>query len=107
MRVAEPACIEAELRPDFPPGAVVIHGAARGADRIAGEIAAALGLEVVSYPARWREHGRAAGPIRNRQMLEEGKPDRVIAFWDGRSKGTAHMVNLAKAAGLPVKIVGS
>lgn len=52
------------------------------------------------YPADWKRYGMAAGPIRNRRMLKEGKPDIVIAFAGGR--GTADMVRQAKAAGVPV-----
>lgn len=49
---------------------------------------------------RCRLEGKAAGPIRNQRMLDDGKPDRVLAFPGGR--GTANMVKLAKAAGVPV-----
>ncbi len=52
------------------------------------------------YKADWATHGKAAGPIRNQQMLDEGKPDLVIAFPGG--KGTAHMVKIAKEAGVKV-----
>lgn len=83
---------------------VVIHGAARGADSIAGEYAAMIGFEVEEYPADWGTHHRAAGPIRNRQMLKEGKPDVVLAFHDdlASSKGTKDMVDASLAAGVPV-----
>jgi hypothetical protein len=58
------------------------------------------------YPADWQKHGRAAGPIRNKQMLEEGKPDLVVAFSEQPiTKGTQNMVDLAKAAGVPVWVV--
>lgn len=71
---------------------VVIHGGASGADRLAGRWAQAAGVEVITFSAKWWKYGRAAGPIRNRQMLVEGKPDVVIAFPGGR--GTADMVAL-------------
>lgn len=83
---------------------VIIHGAARGADSIAGEIAEKLGIEVEAYPAEWDEYGKAAGVIRNQQMLEVGMPDRVI-FWHKnleKSKGTRDMVRIAKEAGVTV-----
>jgi hypothetical protein len=79
---------------------VVIHGAARGADSLAGEWAAARGISVEEYPANWERDGRAAGPIRNAQMLREGKPTVVVAFPGGR--GTADMIAQAKRAGVPV-----
>lgn len=78
---------------------VVIHGAARGADTLAGEWAAARGIPVLEFPADWKTHGKKAGPIRNQQMLDEGKPNFVVAFPGGA--GTADMVGRAKAAGLP------
>lgn len=78
----------------------VIHGGARGADELAGKWAATLGLDAEVYPADWQQHGRAAGPIRNQRMLDEGRPDLVVAFPGG--SGTADMVRRAKAAGVEV-----
>lgn len=85
----------------------VISGAATGADTHAAETAERLGIEQVIYPANWRGFGKAAGPIRNKRMLEEGKPDLVIAFhrYLPGSKGTKHMVGIAEKAGIPVMIV--
>ena len=59
------------------------------------------------FPADWIRHGRAAGPIRNEQMLREGCPDLVVAFHDdpGLGRGTADMVRRALAAGVPVRFV--
>lgn len=84
------------------PFSVVIEGGARGADSIAKGWAITHGIPVEEYPADWIKHGRAAGPIRNKQMLDEGKPDYVIAFPGG--VGTANMVALAKRAGVKVLI---
>ncbi len=81
-------------------GAVVIHGAARGADTLAEEWALKHGKGVHRFPANWQRDGKAAGPIRNQAMLDKGRPDMVIAFPGGR--GTADMVRRAKAAGLKV-----
>lgn len=53
----------------------LIHGAARGADSIAEKVAEDLRLTIHSFPAKWSEFGKAAGSIRNQQMLDEGKPD--------------------------------
>jgi hypothetical protein len=88
------------------PGTVVIHGAARGADSIAGRVAKEFGLEVEPYPADWTVHGKAAGPIRNSQMLTEGRPTEVHAFHTDitRSKGTKDMVTKASRVGLPVTV---
>lgn len=75
----------------------IIHGAAKGADTLAGGIGKRLSIDVVSHPANWKKHGRAAGIIRNREMLESN-PDKVIAFPGGR--GTKNMSNIAKDAGI-------
>ena len=80
-------------------GLTVAHGAARGADTLAGRWAKVNGTPVVEYPADWTTHGRSAGPIRNRQMLDSFRPDVVVAFLGGR--GTADMVSIAQAAGVP------
>lgn len=79
---------------------VLIHGGATGADSLASRWATDMSIPVKVYPANWDEHGKAAGLIRNEQMLREGKPDVVIAFAGGR--GTAHMVSIAKNAGVKV-----
>lgn len=79
----------------------VIQGGATGADALAREwCARQSSIHMVNEPADWRTHGRAAGPIRNQRMLDEHKPDVVIAFAGGR--GTADMVRRAEAAGVPV-----
>jgi len=82
------------------PDILIIHGGAKGADTLAGEYAAENDLEVMEFKADWNKYGRAAGPMRNQKMLVQGKPDLVIAFPGG--KGTAHMIGLAKNAGVEV-----
>lgn len=84
-----------------------IHGAARGADSLAGREAKLRGIPVVEYPANWKQHGRAAGPIRNRLMLSDGRPDLVLAFHSDidRSKGTKDMLIQARRAGVPTELV--
>lgn len=77
---------------------VLIEGDARGVDRMAGYWARRMRIENRKFPADWKAHGKAAGPIRNAQMLAEGKPDLVIAFPGGA--GTADMVRRARAAGI-------
>lgn len=78
----------------------LIHGGARGADTLAGKWAKANGVPVRVFPANWQEHGRGAGHIRNQQMLDEGKPDLVVAFPGGA--GTANMIQRARKAGARV-----
>lgn len=78
------------------------EGGANGADWLARHWALSQSprVPVTTYPADWEQHGKAAGPIRNQFMLENAKPDAVIAFPGG--KGTADMVRRAKAAGVCV-----
>jgi len=85
---------------------VVIEGAARGADRLAGLAADQLGFAKEVYPADWTKHGKRAGYLRNTQMLVEGKPDLVYAFHSNiaTSKGTAMMVRIAAEAGVKVVV---
>jgi hypothetical protein len=82
----------------------IVHGGARGADRIAHQEAQKAGLLVEEHPAEWERYGKAAGFIRNKEMAELGA-DLCIAFWDGRSSGTAHMMGEARRAGIPVEVV--
>ncbi len=89
---------------DLPDGSVVVSGGARGADTFAEEAAKAAGLETLIFHADWENLGRKAGPLRNEQIIAHA--DRVVAFWDGRSRGTLNSVALASRAGLPVEIFG-
>ena len=81
----------------------IIHGGAKGADSLAGEIAQELGFEVVVFYPDWKKYGKAAGFKRNIQMLQEN-PDEVIAFWDGQSRGTKHTIDSDKKRNIPVTI---
>jgi hypothetical protein len=78
---------------------LLITGGANGADMLAADWAGYRQVPKLIFRADWERHGRAAGPIRNQQMLE-CKPDLVVAFAGGR--GTADMVRRAKAAGIHV-----
>lgn len=107
------ACKGALRPPAATPGAdatppVVISGGANGADSLAARSAGRQGVELMEFPADWGTHGKAAGPIRNQRMLDEGKPDVVWAFTDDleASRGTADMVRRARKAGVPVYVVG-
>lgn len=79
---------------------VIISGGAKGADNLGEDWSVVNWTELERYPADWETHGKKAGILRNIQMLEQGKPDLVIAFPGGR--GTAHMVRIAKEAGVEV-----
>ena len=72
----------------------LICGMARGADLTAYKLFKEVGLPVEAYPADWDQHGKQAGYIRNTQMANVA--DMLIAFWDGESRGTAHMINTMK-----------
>lgn len=72
----------------------VLSGAARGVDSVAIDWAKVNMVECLQFPADWESHGKSAGPIRNKQMLDEGKPDLVVAFPGGR--GTANMAKQAR-----------
>jgi hypothetical protein len=93
---------------------VVIHGCCpTGADSIVDEVAHNMGMAVESLAADWAKHGKAAGPIRNRQMVQAAIAIRnmshgravCLAFWDGESRGTWNCIQEAVRAGLPVRIV--
>lgn len=86
---------------------VIIEGGAKGADSLARDYADIYDLGHIKYPAQWGKYGNKAGPIRNQQMLDEGKPDLVVAFHgkpreDGKRTGTQHMVSISKKAGIKV-----
>jgi hypothetical protein len=86
---------------------VVIEGECKGADNLAKISAEELGIKVAKFPANWQKYGRAAGPIRNGQMIIEGKPTLVVAFHDDieRSKGTKNMLLQAKKAGITTMLL--
>ena len=73
---------------------IIMSGGCSGADRIGEIFAKKNGFEIERYPAEWHRFGRAAGPKRNQTMAE--KCDAVICFWDGKSKGSASMIEYAK-----------
>ena len=89
----------------LPVGSTVITGGAPGADTIAMQEARLRGLGQQVFRADWVRYGKAAGPIRNQEMLDEGRPDLVIAFrLEGKSRGTDDMIRRAKSAGVPVEV---
>ena len=75
----------------------IVSGTASGVDRLGERYAAERGIPVKQFPADWAAHGKAAGYMRNKQMADYA--DALIAIWDGRSKGTRHMINLMLDAG--------
>lgn len=81
-------------------GLTIIHGDAPGADRAAGKWPENTWAKVKAFPADWKKYGKAAGAVRNKQMLDEGTPDLVVAFPGG--KGTANMISQSLYRGVPV-----
>jgi hypothetical protein len=94
---------------EYPVGTVVYHGACRGADQLAGDVARHFGFHVAEFPADWKRYGRSAGVIRNQRMLDLAQPDLVIAFHEhlDESRGTKHMIDIATRARVPVRIVAA
>lgn len=110
--------IERELGNYDPAKTLVIHGdcgfdknarmligrpdeeAVRGADKLAGKVAARMGFPVRRFPANWYEHGPAAGPMRNRRMAREGRPDEGLCFHRDlkNSKGSKDMAEVLDSA---------
>ena len=81
---------------------VILSGHARGADSLGEVYARTKGYRLVVYPAKWELYGRSAGALRNKEMCDVC--DAVIAFWDGRSPGTKHMIKIAKENGKKVLV---
>lgn len=81
----------------------IVSGTARGTDQLGELYAANHGLSVTRFPAEWERYGKSAGYKRNAQMAEYA--DAAIVFWDGKSKGSRHMIDLAKQRGLQVRVV--
>jgi hypothetical protein len=99
---------------------IIVSGGANGADKLGEDYAEARGFYIKVYPANWDDitnkplseirtrrdgtkYWSKAGPERNIQMAKYG--DALIAFWDGKSKGTNHMINIAKGKGLAVRVI--
>ncbi len=80
----------------------IVSGTANGADKLGEKYAEEKGYLLKLFPADWGGLGKAAGYIRNEEMAKYA--DALIAFWDGKSKGTMHMINLAKEYNLKIRI---
>ena len=81
----------------------VITGGARGADRLGIRWAVSHSVRLKGFPADWQRFGKSAGVRRNFQMAQAGVV--LIAFWDGQSPGTAHMVQCLRQLGKPVVVI--
>ncbi len=74
-----------------------------GADRLGEDYAKQKGYPVTQFPANWLKYGKSAGPIRNEEMAIYA--DACVCFWDGKSRGTKSMINLAGKHGIALRIV--
>lgn len=80
----------------------IVSGGASGADRLGELYAEERGYQIRRFPADWKRYGYGAGPRRNREMAEYA--DALIAYWDGHSRGTRNMIELAKEYGLKIRV---
>ena len=80
----------------------VISGDARGADELGARWATYNNIHVNHFPADWDYYGHAAGFIRNIEMADNA--DALIAFWDGKSKGTGHMIKTMQMKKKPYRV---
>ena len=96
------------LQEDYPGAPVVIiSGNAKGADQLGIRYAMERNLSFHRFPAQWHQYGKAAGPMRNAQMLtyaKEGIPA-LVAFWDGNSRGTDNMIQAARRGKAFVRVI--
>ena len=81
----------------------IVSGTARGADKLGEKYAKEKGYSIKKFPPNWDKFGKSAGYKRNAQMAEYA--DALIAFWDGKSKGTKHMIDLASKNKLKIRVI--
>lgn len=84
------------------PEVEIVSGNAAGADKLGEQYAKEKGYKLTVFPADWNKYGKRAGYLRNKQMAEYA--DGLIAFWDGKSRGTEMMIKLAEKGGLTVDV---
>lgn len=82
---------------------IVVSGTARGADTLGEQYARERGFQLRRFPADWDKDGKKAGMLRNYRMADNA--DALIAFWDGASRGTANMIDIARKKNLPVRVI--
>lgn len=81
----------------------IVSGEAKGADKLGEKYAIESIFKIKRFPAEWDKYDKRAGYIRNEQMAKYA--DACVCFWDGVSRGTKHMIDLAKQYGLDLKVV--
>lgn len=81
----------------------IVSGMAKGADSLAIQFARENNIPTHGFPADWIQHGKSAGFKRNVQMADFA--DGLLAFWDGQSRGTKHMINTMRRLNKPVRVI--
>lgn len=81
----------------------IVSGTAKGADLLGEKYANSKGYSIKQFPANWDKFGKGAGYKRNCEMANYA--DALVAFWDGSSRGTQHMINIARKKGIQVKVI--
>lgn len=84
---------------------LIIGDCPTGVDRIVREIADEMKWPYTMFFADWKTYGKAAGPIRNRAMIEEGKPDHALLFISTKSRGTKNMMSLLDTKKVPYRAI--
>lgn len=87
---------------------IIVSGTAKGADKLGEQYAKEKGYEIAYFPADWAANGKRAGYLRNQEMAKYAKEQghgALIAFWDEKSKGTKHMIDIAKKDNLHIRVV--
>ena len=84
---------------------VIISGTARGADQLGEQYASMRGIKIERFPANWDKFGKSAGYIRNEEMAQAAT--HCVVFWDGVSRGTKHMIDLADKYDLIMRVYGT
>lgn len=86
-----------------PKSLIIISGTANGADKLGELFAKNYNIQIEAYPANWNEFGKRAGPIRNKEMVDNAT--HAIYFWDGKSSGTANCIKLAQEKQLIIEVI--
>lgn len=81
----------------------IVSGTARGADQLGERYAKERGFALKQFPANWNLYKKRAGYVRNKQMRDYA--DACVVFWDGKSLGSKHMIDLAKEGNMPIRVV--
>lgn len=101
--------LEQETKNYIPDKIRIVSGTARGADKLGEQFAQTAHYEISRFPAEWNTYGKSAGYRRNAEMAKfaskNGNIGVLIAFWDGKSRGTKHMIDLVRKYRLRVHVV--